>query len=106
MDLGTQPLVEQGCLLCIHVDVVHTILWKVYEPLVVLVHSARTLHKVQELPLLVVHEATRDVVPPESLVELGPWHLVAVRKGGREGHSLGTYRPAELLGHEQCLLRL
>jgi hypothetical protein len=33
MDLGAQPLAEQGCLLRIHVDVLRTILGKVYEPL-------------------------------------------------------------------------
>jgi hypothetical protein len=46
MDLNTQPLAEQGCLLCIRVDVVHTKLCKVYEPLAVLVHCVRTLLKV------------------------------------------------------------
>jgi hypothetical protein len=99
-DLSTHPLVEQGCLLRIRVDMVCTILHKVYEPLAVLVHSARTLLKIQELLLLVIHEAVRDVVPPESLVELSPWHLVAVPKGGGEGRPPGTHRPAELLGHE------
>jgi hypothetical protein len=46
MDLGAQLLVEQGYLLHIRVDVVRTILCKVYEPLVVLVHHAGTLLKV------------------------------------------------------------
>jgi hypothetical protein len=45
-DLGTQPHVEQGFLLRIHVNVVRTILNKVYESLLVLDHSARTLLKV------------------------------------------------------------
>jgi hypothetical protein len=45
-DLGTQSLAEQGYLLRICVDVVCTILCKVYEPLVVLVHSVGTLLKV------------------------------------------------------------
>jgi hypothetical protein len=65
-DLGTQPLAEQGCRLHIRVDVVHTILDKVYEPLAVLVHSARTLLRVQELLLLVFHEVIRVVVPSEK----------------------------------------
>jgi hypothetical protein len=56
--------------------------------------------------LLAVHEAIRDVVTPESLMELHPQHLVAVRKGGDEGRPPGTRRPVELLGHEQRLLRL
>jgi hypothetical protein len=63
---------EQGYLLRICVDVVHTILCKLYEPLAVLVHHARILIKVQELLMLVVHEAIRDVVLVESLAELGP----------------------------------
>jgi hypothetical protein len=63
---------EQGYLLCICVDVVRTILCKLYEPLAVLIHHARTLIKVQELLMLVVHEVVRDVVLVESLTELGP----------------------------------
>jgi hypothetical protein len=106
MDLGTQPLVEQGCLLRICVNVVHTILRKVYEPLVILIHSARPFLKVQELLLLAVHEAVRDVVPPESLTKLSPRHLVAIRKGGNEGRLPGTHRPMELLGHKQCIMCL
>jgi hypothetical protein len=47
-----------------------------------------------------VHEAIRDVVPLESLAELGSRHLVAIRKGGGESHPLGTHNPMELLGHE------
>jgi hypothetical protein len=105
-DLGTQPLAEQGCLLCIRVDVVCTILCKVYEPLVVLVHHVRTLLKVQGLLLLVVLEAIRDVVLAEGLMELSPQHLMAVRKGSGEGHQPGTCRPTELLGYEQRLLHL
>jgi hypothetical protein len=54
----------------------------------------------------VVHEAARDVVPPESLAELSPRHLVAGRKGGGDGRPPGTRRLAELLGHEQRLLHL
>jgi hypothetical protein len=45
-------------------------------------------------------------VPPKSLTELSPRHLVAVRKGGGEGRPPGTRGPMELLGHEQRLLRL
>jgi hypothetical protein len=86
---------EEGCLLCICVDVVHTILRKVYESLAVLI-----------LLLLVIHEAVRDVVHTESLAELSPRHLVAIRKGGGEGCPLGTRRPAELLGHEYHFLHL
>jgi hypothetical protein len=71
---------------------------KVYEPLVVLIHGARPLLKVQELLLLAVHEAITDVVPLESLTELGPRHLVAIRKGGGEGCPPGTHGPTELLG--------
>jgi hypothetical protein len=104
--LAHKPLAEQGYLLRIRVDMVRTILRKVYEPLVVLVHSAGTLLKVQELLLLAVYEVIRDVVPQESLTELSLGHLVAVRKGGGEGHPPGTHRPKELLGHEQRLLRL
>jgi hypothetical protein len=37
--------------------------------------------------LLAVHEAIRDVVPPESPTELSPRHLVVGRKGGGEGHA-------------------
>jgi hypothetical protein len=43
--------------------------------------------------LLVVHEVDMDVVPLESLTELGPRHLVVVRKGGSEGRPPGTCRP-------------
>jgi hypothetical protein len=64
------------------------------------------LLKAQELLLLAVHEAVRDVVPSESLMKLSPWHLVAVKKGGGEGCPLGTHAPAELLGRKQCLLHL
>jgi hypothetical protein len=56
--------------------------------------------------LLVVHEAIRDVVPLESLTELSPQHLIAVRKGGGEGRPSGTHGPTELLGHKQRLLGL
>jgi hypothetical protein len=56
--------------------------------------------------MLAVHEAVRDVVPPERLVELNPWHLVAVRKGASEGRPPGTRRPAEPLGREYRLLHL
>jgi hypothetical protein len=59
-------------------------LHKVYEPLAILIQGVRPLLKVQELLLLAVQEAIRDVVPLESLVEVGPRHLVAVRKGGDE----------------------
>jgi hypothetical protein len=106
MDLGTVSLAEQCCLLRIRVDVVCAILCKVWEPLVVHIHSARTLLKVQELLLLAVHEAIRDVVATESLEELSPWHLVAVRKGCGEGRPPGTYRPMEVRGREQRLLHL
>jgi hypothetical protein len=98
MDLGTQPLAEQGCLLCVHVDVVCTILHKVYEPLAVLIYSAGTLLTVQELLLLAVHKAIRDVVLAKSLAEQSPRHLIAIREGGGEGHPPGTCRPVELLG--------
>jgi hypothetical protein len=47
-----------------------------------------------------------DVVPPESLAELSPRHLVAIRKGGGEGLPQGTHGPVELLGYEQRLLCL
>jgi hypothetical protein len=35
-----------------------------------------------------------------------PCHLMAVRKGGDEGHPPGTHRPVELLGREHRLLHL
>jgi hypothetical protein len=95
-NLSTQPLVEQGCPLRIRVDMVR----KVYEPLALLIHSIGPLLKVQKLLLLVIHEAIRDVVLPKSLVELNPWHLIAVKKGGGEGRPLGTLKPVELLGYE------
>jgi hypothetical protein len=109
---------------------VRTILHKVYELLVVLVHRVGTLLKVQEFLLLVVqeavedvvltgtllkvqellllavHEAAEDVVLTESIMELSSWHLVAGRKGGSEGHPPGTSRSMELLGHKQRLLNL
>jgi hypothetical protein len=105
-DLGTQSFVEHSCLLCIRVNLVCTILHKVCEPLAVLIHHAGTLLKVQELLLLVVHEAIRDVVLAEILTELSPRHLMAIRKGGSEGRPPGTCRPTELLGREQRLLCL
>jgi hypothetical protein len=64
------------------------------------------LPKVWELLLLVVHKAVRDVVAPESLVELGLRYLVAIGKNGGEGRPPGTHGPAELLGHEYGLLSL
>jgi hypothetical protein len=85
---------------------VRTILYKVYEPLAVLVHHARTLLKVQELLMVVVHEAVRDVVVTEGLVELSSRHLMTVRKGGSEGCPPGTCRPTEQLDCKQRLLRL
>jgi hypothetical protein len=106
IDLGTHPLAKQGCLLCIRVDVVHTILCRVYEPLLVLIHSVGSLLKVQLLLQLAVHQVIRDVVPSESLAELCPWHMIAIGKGGGEGHPPGTHNPVELLGREHCLLRL
>jgi hypothetical protein len=83
-DLCGHPLAEQGHLLHIGVGVVWGVLHKVYEPLAILIQGVRPLLKVQELLLLAVQEAIRDVVPLESLVEVGPRHLVAVRKGGDE----------------------
>jgi hypothetical protein len=73
---------------------------QVYEPLVVLVHSARPLLMVQKLLLLAVHEAVRDVVLLESLTGLSPRHLIAVRKGGDEDRPPDTRRPAELLSRK------
>jgi hypothetical protein len=48
----------------------------------------------------VVHEVVRDVVLLESLTELSPWQLIAVRKGGGEGRPTGTRTPTELLGRK------
>jgi hypothetical protein len=76
--------VEWGCLLCIHDDVLRTIRCKVYEPLAELRHGAGPLVKVQELLLLAVHEAIRDVVSSKSFMKLSAQHLVAIRKGGGE----------------------
>jgi hypothetical protein len=80
--------------------VVRTILCKVSESFAVLVHDVGPLLKVQELLLLVVHDATRDVVPPENLAELSPWNLVAIQKDGGEGRPPGTHGPAKRLGRD------
>jgi hypothetical protein len=58
---------------------VRTILSKVYEPLAVLIHSIGPLLKVQEILLLTVHEAVRDVVVKVAHQALAdPWSCGAM----------------------------
>jgi hypothetical protein len=61
---------------------------------------------VQELLKLVSHQARRDVVSMEGLVELGPRHLVGVLKSGGEVSPPSIGRPTILLGYIQSLVEL
>jgi hypothetical protein len=54
----------------------------------------------------VSHQARRDVVSADGLVELSPQHLVAIPKCGGEVSPPSTGGPTKLLGHIQSLLEL
>jgi hypothetical protein len=58
-----EPLTEKRHLLLVGIGVVGAVLREVVELLVVLIHTAQTLLQVQELLKLVSHQARRDVVP-------------------------------------------
>jgi hypothetical protein len=63
-----EPLTEKRHLLLVGIGVVGAVLREVVELLVVLIHTAQTLLQVQELLKLVSHQARRDVVPINMVI--------------------------------------
>jgi hypothetical protein len=81
-----------------------TILCQVFKIFDVLIHTVGPLLKIQQFPLLAVHDVGWNVVPTECPTELIPQDLVVVLRSSGVRGPLGTCGPTELLGCKLCLL--
>jgi hypothetical protein len=85
---------------------VGNLLWVNWRTVAASAGTPQTLLQVQELLKLVSHQAHGYVVSTKGLMELDPWHLVAILKSGGVASPPSTSGPTKLLGYVQSLLEL
>ena len=102
-ELSAEPPPEPVSLLLIRICVISSILAQVIKSLGILQHCPVALSECQKLVELSVHDSGWYMVPPESCLELSPFHLSVIWLHSKKMVPPSPCGSAKLLGGEPDL---